>query len=55
MYLAKLLIAMMDNKVTGPFGSFPPTGPLPNAGEAFGLISEEEKVINNNKNALHLT
>ncbi|XP_075233600.1 uncharacterized protein LOC142331515 [Lycorma delicatula] len=43
MFLAKLLVAMMDNQVKGPFLSFPPTGPLPNAGEVFGLISEEER------------
>ncbi|XP_075233631.1 uncharacterized protein LOC142331532 [Lycorma delicatula] len=44
MFLAKLLVAMMDNQVKGPFLSFPPSGPLPNAARAFGLISEEERM-----------
>lgn len=44
MYLAMLLVAMQDNKVKGPFASFPPPGNLTNAAEAFGLVSDEERV-----------
>lgn len=43
MFLAKLLTAMQDNKVKGPFGSFPPAGPLPNAAVAFGLTNPEDE------------
>ncbi|XP_039293291.1 uncharacterized protein LOC120353506 [Nilaparvata lugens] len=43
MYLAMLLIAMQDNRVVGPFASFPPAGPLPKANEAFWSNGEARR------------
>lgn len=45
MFLAMLLVAMQDNKVKGPFATFPPPGNLPNAALTFGLVSDEERMV----------
>lgn len=44
MFLAMLLCAMQDNKVKGPFSTFPPPGPLPNAAIVFGIASRDDEV-----------